>query len=157
MTDITVPTFQTLGAGAAEGADRMSHIVLGPEKHARVSETVGAFGTIAKYIAGINDTARDWETEYEDFVDYGEVHDTHYIASQYQRAYTDYQDYQYQDYSYQETSPQLVYPPTEDSYYDYPYPDQEHFLPSQTERISNNFLAEPAYYGYYGVLLSTTE
>ena len=91
MTDITVPTFQTLGAGAAEGADRMSHIVLGPEKHARVSETVGAFGTIAKYIAGINDTARDWETEYEDFVDYGEVHDTHYIASQYQRAYTDYQ------------------------------------------------------------------
>ena len=69
----------------------MSHIVLGPEKHARVSETVGAFGTIAKYIAGINDTARDWETEYEDFVDYGEVHDTHYIASQYQRAYTDYQ------------------------------------------------------------------
>ena len=68
-----------------------------------------------------------------------------------------YQDYQYQDYSYQETSPQLVYPPTEDSYYDYPYPDQEHFLPSQTERISNNFLAEPAYYGYCGVLLSTTE
>ena len=44
--------------------------------------------------------------------------------------------------------PQLVYPPTEDSYYDYPYPGQEHFLPSQTERISNNFLAEPAYYGY---------
>lgn len=41
-----------------------------------------------------------------------------------------------------------MYPPTEDSYYDYPYPGQEHFLPSQTERISNNFLAEPAYYGY---------
>ena len=108
MTNMSFPTLQTLGAGAAEGADRMSHIVLGPEKHARVSETVGAFGTIAKYIAGINDTARDWEAEYEDFVDYGEVHDTHYIASQYQRAYTDYQDYQYQDYSYQDTSPQAA-------------------------------------------------
>ena len=50
-----------------------------------------------------------------------------------------------------------MYPPTEDSYYDYPYPGQETFLPSQTERISNNFLAEPAYYGYCRVLLSTAE
>ena len=58
------------------------------------SETVGAFGTIAKYIAGINDTTE--YVDYQDYVDYGEVHHSHYVP-QYQRAYQEFQDY-YSDF-----------------------------------------------------------
>ena len=113
------------------------------------SETVGAFGTIAKYIAGINDT----EVEYPDYVDYAEVHDPHYLP-QYQ---TTYGDYQYYDYS-ADPSRQFANVQPEDSYdyrlgsqdhghvhhdssYDYPHLTDT-FYPSQTERISNNLLYE---------------
>ena len=39
---------------------------------------MGAFGTIAKYIAGINETEAEYP-DYQDYVDYGEVHHTHYV------------------------------------------------------------------------------
>ena len=114
------------------------------------SETVGAFGTIAKYIAGINDT----DVEYEDYIDYAEVHHTHYVP-QFQ---TSYGDYQYYDYP-AAPSPQFVNTPREDGYdypyvntqqqdsYDYPYLTDT-FYPSQTEQISNNLQYED-YSNYY--------
>ena len=68
-----------------------------------LSETVGAFGTIAKYIAGINDTEEF--TDYPEYVDYGAVHHTHYVTPHdphqhgHERGYQEYPDYyhQYQD------------------------------------------------------------
>ena len=99
------------------------------------SETVGAFGTIAKYIAGINDTI-DYFDEYPDYTDYAEVHeaiyhpkhdhDHHHHHHHEDRAY---EDYQYQDYY--DTGPYV--------HYDYPIVPEE-FYPSQTERINNNYL-----------------
>ena len=154
-------SMKTLGSHAAEGADRMSEAVLGPERHHRVSETVGAFGTIAKFIAGINETGEEFPDYY---VDYGEVHDPVYYTKQHQHGhghghqhqhqhqhqdYQDYQEYQeYQDFQYRDFSP--AYPDNRDSYYDYHQAYiQEEAIPTQTEKISNNYLYEE-YSQYYG-------
>ena len=147
-------SMKTLGSHAAEGADRMSEAVLGPERHLRVTETVGAFGTIAKYIAGINETGEEVPDYY---VDYGEVHDpVYYTKHQHDHHHhhhlPEYQDYQYpdyQDFQYRDFSP--AYPDSRDSYYDYaqPYIQEEDLIPTQTEKISNNFLYDELsqYYG----------
>ena len=154
-------SMKTLGSHAAEGADRMSEAVLGPERHHKVTETVGAFGTIAKFIAGINETGEEFPDYY---VDYGEVHDPVYYTKQHQHEHhhdhhhqhhqQDYQDYQYQEYQdfqYRDFSP--AYPDSRDSYYDYAQAYiQEELIPTQTEKISNNFLYDELsqYYGAEG-------
>ena len=151
-------SMKTLGSHAAEGADRMSEAVLGPERHHKVTETVGAFGTIAKFIAGINETGEEFPDYY---VDYGEVHDPVYYTKQHQHEHhhdhhhqhhqQDYQDYQYQEYQdfqYRDFSP--AYPDSRDSYYDYAQAYiQEELIPTQTEKISNNFLYDE-FSQYYG-------
>ena len=153
-------SMKTLGSHAAEGADRMSEAVLGPERHHRVSETVGAFGTIAKFIAGINETGEEFPDYY---VDYGEVHDPVYYTKQYEHQhqhqhqpdlhdYQEYQEYQeypeYQDFQYRDFSP--AYPDSREAYYDYSQPYiQEEVIPTQTEKISNNYLYDE-FSQYYG-------
>lgn len=154
----------------------LSHVIT-----SHYSETVGAFGTIAKFIAGINETGEEFPDYY---IDYGEVHDPVYYTKQgsdphhhHHHHHEEFQDYQdYQDYQYQgipNNCPQhnyacqtrlnfwpqffspgvsfggfSVYPENREAYYDYHYA-QEQLLPTQTEKISNNFLYDE-YSQYYG-------
>ena len=88
-------SMETLGSHASAGADRVASVVLGPERHQRVSETVGAMGTIAKFIVGINDTSDQLEgRDYTEYVDYSEVHDPHYLPDYQHDYYQQYPDYQ---------------------------------------------------------------
>jgi len=129
---------RTLGDHAAAGADRVSAAMLGHERHQRVSETVGAFGTIAKFITGVNETSE--YDDYADYVDYAEYHDPVYMR---------HQDY----YSYDDSS-QLVYPESRDVFYDYPFvpsnptnPYANQQYSTNTERIDHNYVANDYFYG----------
>ena len=47
---------KTLGDSAVESTDRVAEVMLGTERHQRVHETLDAFGTIAKFVSGTNET-----------------------------------------------------------------------------------------------------
>ncbi|XP_023344466.1 uncharacterized protein LOC111713755 [Eurytemora carolleeae] len=94
----------TLTNTARDGVDRVAAAVLGQEAHSRVHETIGAVGTIARYLTGANTSRED---EYEDYKDYGEFHGPIYSKQSY-------------DYIH----PDLVYQSNGDVFYDYPYTTQ---------------------------------
>ena len=47
---------KTLSDSAVESTDRVAEVMLGTERHQRVHETLDAFGTIAKFVSGTNET-----------------------------------------------------------------------------------------------------
>ena len=102
----------TIGENAAHGVDRLSAMVLGQEKYDRMQETVGAMGTIARYITGANSTEEE-EDDYE-YIDYSQYHRSSY-------DYDGYYDHYHDHYS---EPAEMVYQETGDLYYDLPYEGQ---------------------------------
>lgn len=95
---------KTLGDSAVESTDRVAEVMLGTERHQRVHETLDAFGTIAKFVSGTNETlevrkegkgevkllqAEDRGLDYG-FSDYGALHPPLYPSTATAPDYYDY-------------------------------------------------------------------